>query len=798
MQKLVFLKLKYFFQLFVWMAFALSIGCSAELAGLSQKKVASLTAKQYLKKAKAKAENSSSHTKVTLASFLASFEKEEDFTCAEVADRYGFITSKDSFHIGKVPGYKDFFAPKLLDEAIVKNIWKTLDKNNIFFTQKEIKKLSSNRKTNLIEDLLINNCSWYDDFFKLHSQRVQKVKAWFDSKVLSGELNFALHNFFDKASVATIESLEKKLDKKWADITLDEAILSSHFSKDSLRHIKSSNQFEVFKMLHSRYNAIKDLFTKYPYKKYTKEVMLKEAVLDVKKTFLSIEDKGKNKYHTYLSVIIQSLDAHSHYQKLTKETRGNFLNNMGSAGLGVRIDCFKEACIVVKVFKKGASFGVLQAGDLILSANSVRKKEVSVQKFISSHLKGKKGSLVNLKITRLVDKKEQTLSLPVVRGLLQANRFESKLLNKKTAYIKLASFYSAANGFKSSSEDFISALSELDSQADSLIIDLQNNPGGSVPEVVNILTALLVTSKLATPNRAKDSWTCGEDLSADKSEVLAFHTGELVIKRKGEKPLYSMPIVTYLSVGEIEKPTFSFYCNREPYFNRKPIVVLINKNSASASEILSLGLQESGIALVLGGKHSFGKGSGQVLFNDDSLRLTTFLWGSFLGKSIQSKGVESDIVVDFSNKEKPLENRAEKEAPRALPVLGNLKLPWSGQFGEKVVAYYKSVQTWVKKELAIPLGQLSKRRQLEEIKRKEGEKEEEGKKAHLVNVEKSSTDSLIIKEAINVLEDWKVIVGIQKAPELTQQEVVPSEVPEKNWNNFSNFDEVLIDEDMDF
>lgn len=801
MLKLGFFNLQSVANLFLLGAFIVFTACSSRVTQTTEKIASNLSAVSSL---------------VTLASDarqtvnLNNFEKVKDFSCSEVASRYWTITEESSY-IGRRKEYKKFFSQQLLDEALVNNIFKFFDGDGLFFTEKEKEKIKKDKRSNLIADLLNNNCSWYDNFFNLYSKKAQGLVAWYDSQLLSGKLTPFLKQVFLKTKASLVEELEKKLDQQWLDINLKDALAGLVLPKDFTKYIKTDSQFKLLKIIQSRYEQIKKVFKKYPYKRYTDTTILTEALLSTKENVLSslIADKKEEKKHTYLSMLVGTLDAHSHYTHLTKDTRNDFVNSMGHAGLGVRIECFSESCLVDKVLEKGASFGRIKAGDLIFSSDSLIKKDLSFREFINLGLKGKKGSLAELKILRLVGEKEVNLNISITRSLLQANRFESKILKNKTAYIKLGSFYARVNGFSSASEDFISALSELDPQSEALVIDLQGNPGGSVYEVSKILASLIVTSKFASFNASAQRHTCGPSLEIrEKNEdsVLVGNNGEISLHIQGEATLYMMPTVTYLRAdSDASKPNYEFYCNQKPYFSNKPIVVLIDEGSASASEILSLGLQEAGVALVVGDSHSFGKGTGQISVNDDSLRLTEFLWGSFLGKSIQSVGVSSDITLNFSQKLKEKEEEAllEKNMPRALPVLGDIGTGWEAdpQTVVHIKRYYSAIKKWMKLTVAQPLAELSKLRQ-EKIKKELGV-ESKSTEESLENLLKD----LVITEVLNILQDWKALFSkevLSSQPLPKNHLVVPKvmSVPvtnteEKNWNNWKNDrDEEFYQEDF--
>ncbi|MBE8162902.1 MAG: hypothetical protein HAW63_02825 [Bdellovibrionaceae bacterium] len=700
------------------------------------------------------------------------FEKEGDFSCSEVADRYWSILNKFPY-IGNRPEFKEFFTPKVLNKAIKENVFLKLDFRKIFFTKKERKTLSSANNANVVESLLANDCTWYDTIFKLKAKKTEKLKAWLDTPGLNTKI-FSLFKKFPASKKGVIAK-----GNPYGDL-------------QSIPSLKNFETFELLKHIQKSYYNIKQYFVKHPYKNYNDKKVLNEVVFKLKQSLI-VSKNTNDKYHKYLSTIVSSLDAHSQYHKLTKETRGDFLRSEGSAGLGITLSCFKEGCLVHKVFKKGGAFGKLKAGDFIISANSVNKAGLSEKKFISIQLKGGKGSVVNLKIIRIINNKEKSLEVSVTRDLLQANRFDAKLLDGNTAYIKLAQFYRAANGFSSSSQDFIGALAQLDSQADSLIIDLQNNPGGSVEEVVNILAALTVTKERAVVNE-NQQWSCGKDLSQSDTEdsVQLTSKGFFKIHRKKKKVVYAMPMLTTMNAAK-QSSTLIFFCDTKPYFLQKPIVVLINEGSASASEILSLGLKDTGRALILGAKHSFGKGSGQRIFQDDALRITTFLWGSFLGTSIQWKGVESDIVLHFSDKKnaeaKKLADkklRLEKNLPRALPLVVKMGLPsiWK-ENGAVIYESYKKVQEWIHNYLAKPLNRLSQSRQVEKIKEIEAAKEEKDEKDEKEDAK--AMNKIVLDEAVNILKDWKALGKYRKAEGSVerQKEDKPLEgvEVEKNWND---------------
>lgn len=316
----------------------------------------------------------------------------------------------------------------------------------------------------------------------------------------------------------------------------------------------------------------------------------------------------------------------------------------------------------------------------------------------------------------------------------KSNRFQSKLLKDKTAYIKFSHFYNPSLIDNSVSEDFIQALKTLDSKASSLIIDVRDNLGGANNEVIRILGSLIYTSKIA---RLK---SCG--LSSDLKEKYTPYdeSGVGKIKEAGTEVIWYAPVISF-SKEERTSESLLFFCNRQPYFYKKPVVVLINQASASASEMLALGLQEAGIAVVVGSAHSFGKGTSQSNYNN--LQLTELFWFSALGSSIQRVGVSSDIVLNF-----PLALKSsysglvvEKNLPRALPRPPQLPSVWFDSKNElDILNYYAKKKIWRKNLLQF----LNKER-----------KNRSAVKVLDLGTSSEKEEGLLFKEIFKTIQDWK-------------------------------------------
>ena len=300
--------------------------------------------------------------------------------------------------------------------------------------------------------------------------------------------------------------------------------------------------------------------------------------------------------------ILEKLDPHSVYieknemTEISQSMKGDFV------GIGINFYMFKDTVAVIKPLTNGPSekAGIL-AGDRILFANKSKlfgKKLPSDSLF--SKLKGEVGSQINLTVYRKSTKK--TLHFLVNRDHVAIKSVDIGLmLEKNTGYIKINRFA------ETTYEEFEKQLLQLKKQgAKSLVIDLRDNGGGYLEKAVEI---------------------------AD--DFLKNH--ELIVFTKNKK-------------GRIDKT----FATENGSFETGNVFVLMNENSASASEILAGALQDNDRATIVG-RRSFGKGLVQreMNFEDGSaVRLTIARYYTPTGRSIQKsykKGNEA-YYKDFDNR----------------------------------------------------------------------------------------------------------------------------------------------------
>ena len=291
--------------------------------------------------------------------------------------------------------------------------------------------------------------------------------------------------------------------------------------------------------------------------------------------------------------ILAQLDPHSVY--IPPSEQGEVAENMKGdfVGIGVNFYMYKDSVTIIKAVENGPSARAgIKAGDRILYADKTKlfgRKLPNDSLF--SKLKGEEGSLIELTIYRKSEHKK--IKVKVKRGVIPIKSVDAAILiNATTGYIKINRFA------ETTLNEFKKGLNDLKKQgAKALIIDVRDNGGGYMEEAIAI----------------------ADEFLKDK---------ELIVFTKNKK-------------GTIDKT----FANEGGSFEKGRVYVLINENSASASEILAGAIQDNDRGTIVG-RRSFGKGLVQreMSFNDGSaVRLTVARYYTPSGRSIQkpySKGNE--------------------------------------------------------------------------------------------------------------------------------------------------------------
>ena len=318
--------------------------------------------------------------------------------------------------------------------------------------------------------------------------------------------------------------------------------------------------------------------------------------------------------------MLQSLDPHSgymdmdQYTDMQEETEGEF------GGLGIEITMENGFIKVITPIDDtpAAAAGIIP-GDYITHINGESIQGQSLQEGVDK-LRGLVGTSVEISIARVGEEKELIKSIKRAIITVQAVKFRRE---NNIGYIRLISFSEqAGGGIKNAIKSLQKDIGE--SNLTGFILDLRNNPGRLLGQSIEVTNHFL-------------------------------SSGEIVSTK-----------------GRNKRDIARFDATKGDLTNGKPIIVLINEGSASASEIVAGALQDHKRAIIVGAQ-SFGKGSVQTIFplNDKSaIRMTTALYYTPSGDSIHKVGVTPDIEVksDFIN-----ENNEDQQLNYALELLNEEK-----------------------------------------------------------------------------------------------------------------------------
>ncbi|HFC53749.1 MAG TPA: S41 family peptidase [Gammaproteobacteria bacterium] len=328
--------------------------------------------------------------------------------------------------------------------------------------------------------------------------------------------------------------------------------------------------------------------------------------LDELRTFTEVFGKIKSDYveevddkkllEGAIRGMLADLDPHSAYmdadafKELQVGTTGQF------GGLGIEVgmeDGFVK--VIAPIDDTPAQKAGIQAGDLIIRLDSAPVKGMTLGEAVKI-MRGKPGTDIELTIVR--EGEEKPLTITITRAIIKVKSVKSRILEDGFGYARITQFQSR------SGRDLEKALKDLMEQSGGslkgLVLDLRNNPGGVLNAAVDV-----------------------SDLFLDKG------------------------LIVYTE-GRIKNSQMSFKASPGDLLGGAPIAVLINGGSASASEIVAGALQDHKRAVILG-QPSFGKGSVQTVLpmqGGTALKLTTALYYTPSGRSIQAEGIVPDIELE--------------------------------------------------------------------------------------------------------------------------------------------------------
>jgi len=293
--------------------------------------------------------------------------------------------------------------------------------------------------------------------------------------------------------------------------------------------------------------------------------------------------------------MLDNLDPHSAYlvaddfKQLQESTSGEF------GGLGIEVGMEDGVLkIIAPIDDSPAERAGIRAGDLIIRLDGQTTQGMSMMEAVSK-MRGKPGEKI---VLTLVRDGSQPFDVKLTRAVIKSKSVRSRLLENDYGYLRISQFQ------QGSGKETRQALAQLKNANQGkalkgLVVDLRNNPGGVLQAAVEVVDQFIESG-----------------------------------------------LITYTK-GRLEGSDLRFFASRKDNSEGVPVVVLINEGSASAAEIVAGALQDHRRAVIMGST-SFGKGSVQTILpmnQGRALKLTTALYYTPNGRSIQAQGIVPDISV---------------------------------------------------------------------------------------------------------------------------------------------------------
>tara|TARA_B100000886_G_scaffold92772_2_gene61326 strand:+ start:211 stop:1350 length:1140 start_codon:yes stop_codon:yes gene_type:complete len=312
--------------------------------------------------------------------------------------------------------------------------------------------------------------------------------------------------------------------------------------------------------------------------------------------------------------MLQSLDPYSSYmspetfKNMNNDTKGEF------GGLGIEITMENGLVkIITPIDGTPADKVGILPGDFIVKISNKQVKGMSLLDAVKL-MRGKVGTSIEITIRR--PDIDNEIKFKITRAIIKIREVSAELKDN-VAYIRLRAFN------EQSHNQLLKQLDKISNNVEGYILDLRNNPGGLLSQAIKITETFLDGGEIVSTK------------GRNKSDIKIFNA------RKGDK------------------------------INNKPLIILINQGSASASEIVSGALKDHKRAILIGEK-SFGKGSVQSIIplrNKGGLRLTTAKYYLPSGESIHEKGVEPDINVKKNKDDFKINTKTDNQLNYAIKLL---------------------------------------------------------------------------------------------------------------------------------
>ena len=360
------------------------------------------------------------------------------------------------------------------------------------------------------------------------------------------------------------------------------------------------------------------LHSKNSNKLYEKIDLFSEVLETIKEEYVDEIDQAEV-MDSAINGVLQSLDPYSAYMSpklfegMRTDTKGEF------GGLGIEIGMESGVVkVIAPIDDTPASNAGIKSGDYIVKINEKQVQGKSLTEAVEL-MRGPVGSEINLTVRRRNVKK--VLNFTIKRAIIEVKSVEAKIIGEKKeiGYLRLKSFNE--NSYKQLSKKINKF--EVNNKLNGYILDLRNNPGGLLTQAISVT-----------------------DFFLDDGEI---------VSTKGRK------------ISETRR----FFSKKGDGINGKPLIVIINNGSASASEIVSGALKDHKRAIILG-ENTYGKGSVQSIIplkNGGGIRLTISKYYLPSGKSISEVGVLPDILIEEIGDNFKINSKTDNQLAYAVNLL---------------------------------------------------------------------------------------------------------------------------------
>ena len=315
--------------------------------------------------------------------------------------------------------------------------------------------------------------------------------------------------------------------------------------------------------------------------------------------------------------VLQSLDPYSAYMnpKIFKESQIETSGEFGGLGIEVSMEA-GVVKVIAPIDGTPASKAGIKAGDYIVRINGEQVQGKTLMEAVNL-MRGPEGTSIEITVRRKSLRKAKIFK--ITREIIEIESVISKIVDSKVGYLRLRAFN------ENSSNQLKKEISKIEKNKKLVgyILDIRNNPGGLLSQAITI-----------------------SDFFLDDGEI---------VSTRGRK----------------KRDNRKFFAKKGDKINGKPLIVLINGGSASASEIVAGALQDQKRAILLG-ETTFGKGSVQSIIplkNKGAIRLTISKYYLPSGKSISEVGVVPDIKVEEEDEEFSINTTTDNQLNYAIKLL---------------------------------------------------------------------------------------------------------------------------------